>query len=117
MIINIKLYLIDGRDDKYLEMIKGIVRDIVSERRISNYVIRFVTVRIDRDYLDIIRGMLLGGEGPAEFMPIVNELREYRVFDLPALIINDRKVLEGRELNPTRIRQLILDRIRELLHD
>ncbi len=94
MIISIKLYLINGRDDKYLEMIKRIIKEVMDEQRISNYVIRFISVRIDRDYLDIIRGMLLGGEGPAEFMPIVNELREYKVFDLPVLIINNKKVFE-----------------------
>ncbi len=117
MIINIKLYVINGRDDKYLEMIRGIIKDIMSELGPSNHIIRFVSVKISRDYLDIIRGMLLGGEGPAEFIPIINELREYEVFDLPALIINGRKITEGCKSNPTEVKHLILSFIKELLHN
>ena len=114
MIINIKLYVINGRDDKYLEMIRRIIKDIMNELGLSNHIIRFVSVKISRDYLDIIRGMLLGGEGPAEFIPIINELREYKVFDLPALIINDRKIIEGYKSNPTEIKHLILNFINEI---
>jgi len=42
--------------------------------------------------------MILGGEGLTEFIPIVNELREYGIFNLPALVINGKKVFEGRDL-------------------
>ncbi|WP_243679166.1 hypothetical protein [Vulcanisaeta distributa] len=100
MIINIKLYMIEDRDDKYLEMIKGIIREVMSELGLNDSIIRFISVKISRDYIDVIRGMMLGGEGPAEFMPIINELREYEIFDLPALIINGRKIIEGRDLSP-----------------
>ncbi|GAB6946726.1 hypothetical protein JCM16161A_08560 [Vulcanisaeta sp. JCM 16161] len=116
MIINIKLYVIEGRDDKYLETIKEAIKDIMRELRLNDNIIRFVSVKISRDYVDIIRGMLLGGEGPAEFMLIINELREYEIFDLPALIINGRKIIEGRDLSPVKIRRLISNRIKELLH-
>ncbi|WP_054856755.1 hypothetical protein [Vulcanisaeta sp. JCM 16159] len=117
MIINIKLYMIEGKDDRYLEMIKRVIKETMSELGLSNGIIRFVSVKISREYIDVIRGMLLGGEGPAEFMPIINELREYEIFDLPALIINGRKIIEGRDLSPTEVRRLITNRVKELLHD
>ncbi len=64
MIINIKLYMIEGMDDKYLEIIKEIIREVVNELGLNNGIIKFISVKISRDYLDVIRGMLLGGEGP-----------------------------------------------------
>ncbi|ADY00272.1 hypothetical protein VMUT_0055 [Vulcanisaeta moutnovskia 768-28] len=117
MIINIRLYMIEDRDDKYLEIIKEVIKEATNELRLGKNAIRFVTIKISRDYLDIIISMLLGGEGPAEFMPIINELREYNVFDLPALIINGRKIIEGRRLSPTEVRHIILRKISELLHE
>ncbi|ADN50948.1 hypothetical protein [Vulcanisaeta distributa] len=116
MIINIKLYMIEGRDDKYLETIKEIIGEVANELGLNNGIIRFISVKISRDYLDIIHGMLLGGEGPAEFMPIINELKEYSIFDLPTLIINGRKVIEGRGLSTAEIKRIIFSRIKELLN-
>ncbi len=80
MIINIRLYIVEGRDEKYLEVIKRIIKDAVDELGLHNSIIRFTSVKINREYLDIILSMLLGGEGPSEFMPIINELRENSIF-------------------------------------
>ncbi len=54
---------------------------------------------------------------PVEFIPIINELREYNVFDLPTLIINGKKVIEGgRELSIAEIKHIISGKIKELLN-
>ncbi|BDR91678.1 hypothetical protein [Vulcanisaeta souniana] len=116
MLINIRLYMIDGRDNKYLEFIRDAINEVTNELRTSGSIIRFTSVKINRDYIDIILGMLLGGEGPAEFIPIINELREYNVFDLPALIINGKKVLEGKVQEPSIIKYTLSRKFHELFN-
>jgi hypothetical protein len=70
-----------------------------------------ISVRVNREFLDMIRGMILGGEGLTEFIPIVNELREYGIFNLPALVINGKKVFEGRDLNPDEVSHIVIEKI------
>ncbi|MGC8543702.1 MAG: hypothetical protein ACP5NQ_07140 [Vulcanisaeta sp.] len=41
MIINIRLYIVEDRDEKYLEVIKRIIKDTVDELGLHNSIIRF----------------------------------------------------------------------------
>jgi hypothetical protein len=115
MLVSIKLFVIDGRDDEYVVTVKNAINEVVKRLDLRGNLVRFVSVRVNREFLDIIRSMILGGEGPAEFVPIVNELREYEIFDLPALVINGKKVFEGRALGPSEVSDLVIRRIMELI--